>query len=319
MMTIMTGANEDAALKRAVERQLARVADERPRELPVAKAAAEATLRLPAELGLGPFQGPLRIDAKPRFLFRFAAGRRRPWPVEHVVLKVYGDHPRGEGPLQIRWRDRGVRTLPLTHGRAGPCTWLLMPHLKLRHIKPGSLREWLAVTDLLAAQALLLHAPAVDLDSALRPLDVVMVPRLRWAVHVLERAGVTAPPRWREAAEAYSGGETPLHGDLALANIGLDLDGALVIYDASALRGPLAFDAVRWAARATSPSVSPQTLVERWARHEPLPDRGALEHLLAVECLLEAGSRCVQAERAGCSGAARPGVAELMDIARALA
>ena len=313
-MTIMT----DAPIRRAVERQLARVAHERPGELSLAKAAAEAALRLPAALGLGPFLGPLRADAKPRFLFRFAVGRPRPWPAEQVILKVYGDHPRGEGPLQIRWRDRGVRTPPLTHGRAGACSWLLMPHLELQHIKPGPLGEWLAMTDLLAAQAPLLHAPAADLDSVLRPLEVVMLPRLRWAVHVLERAGVTAPPRWREAAKAYSGGETPLHGDLALANIGLDPDGELVIFDASALRGPLAFDAVRWAARATSSSVSPQTLLERWARHEPLPDQGELKHLLAIECLLEAGSRCAQAEQAACAGDARPVIAELLGTAGAL-
>ena len=315
----MMNANETSDIGRAVERQLARVATERPDELPPARAAAQTVLRLPADLGLGAFLGSLRADAKPRFLFRFAAGRPRPWPAKQIVLKVYGDHPRGEGPLQARWRDRGVGTPPLVHGRAGACSWLLMPFLKLQEIKPGPLEQWAAVTDLLAAQAPLLHAAADDLDPVLRPLEVVMLPRLRQAVHVLERAGATAPPRWRAAASAYSGGVTPLHGDLSLANMGLDPDGALVIYDASALRGPLAYDAVRWAARATSSSVSPQTLLERWARHEPLPDRDALEDLLAVECVLEAGSRYVVAKRDGRDGATPPGVAELLETAHALA
>jgi hypothetical protein len=310
-------ANETSAIGPAVERQLARVATERPDELPAARAAAQAALRLPADLGLGAFLGPLRADEKPRFVFRFAAGRRRLWPAEEVVLKVYGDHPRGEGPLQARWRHRGVGTPPLMHGRAGACSWLLMPFLKLQEISPGPPEEWLAVTEALAAHAPLLHAPADDLAPFLRPLDVVMQPRLRRAVHVLERAGAAVPSRWRSAANAYRGGVTPLHGDLALANLGLDPAGALVIYDASAFRGPLSYDAVRWAARATSSSVSPQTVLERWARHEPLPDWGSLKDLVAVECLLEAGSRYVVAERDGRDAAALAGVTELLETAQA--
>lgn len=142
-----------------------------------------------------------------------------------------------------------------------------------------------------------------------------MLPRLRQSVANLARAGHKAPAGWESrAADAYSQAGTPLHGDLALANLGRASAGALLIYDASALLGPPGFDAARWAARASSRSVSSQTVLARWTQHEQLTEADLLSELLAAECLLEAGARCEVSER---SGSRSPDVAGLLRTASA--
>jgi hypothetical protein len=309
--------NAQDSLQAAVDGQLERVSVAAKQDLPVARAAAGAALVLSERLRLGPFIDLMLADAKPRLLLRFCTGPGCPWPEDEVLLKIYGDAPRGEGPLQSRWAERGVHTVPVEYGRQGPCSWILMPKLPLRHIRPTKPEDWHVVTEALAVQAGRLHEEAPELSGVLRPLDVVMLPRLHGAVARLERAGVEPPVGWEcWAAEAYSPYGVPLHGDLALTNVGLDREGCLVVYDASALLGPLAFDAVRWAARATSAAVPPNELLARWAAHEPLPPPNVLDRLLAVECLLEAGSRCAVAERSGGDPAR---IAELLETARRFA
>lgn len=303
-------------LRHAVEDHVYRVSVEAPEDLPAARAAARTALMLPTELALGPFIGPVILDSKPRLLLRFGGGPTRRWIEEDVVLKIYGDTPRGEGPLQSRWHDRGVRTVPVVHGRNGVCSWLLMPHLHLQTPQPARPSDWLALTDAVATQARVMHEPASDLTDVLRPLDAVMLPRLRRSVERLLHAGHSLPFAWEQmAAEALRVRTTPLHGDLALTNLGLDQNGGLVVYDASALLGPTGFDAVRWAARATSSTVSPAAVLARWAQHEHLPDTDNIKQLMAPECLLEAGSRYAIARR---DNAVRPAVNELLQAATQL-
>jgi hypothetical protein len=63
------------------------------------------------------------------------------------------------------------------------------------------------------------------------------------------------------------------------------------MYDASALHGPVSFDAARWAARIGSADARPGDVAGLWADVEEIPWGAADDELLATECLLEAGSR----------------------------
>jgi hypothetical protein len=60
-----------------------------------------------------------------------------------------------------------------------------------------------------------------------------------------------------------------LHGDLTVANLGRRIDGQLVVFDASGLRGDPSFDAARWRARLAPPALDPKDLLDAWTEIEP--------------------------------------------------
>src|SRR4051794_38057653 len=105
-------------LDAALARQVATVRQFDPAESPAGEAAARVVPALVAELGLGAFGGVPLIDHKPRMILRFRV--LTPGPLAglgpEVILKVYGDRPRGEGPLMSLWRERGVPTPALRFG-----------------------------------------------------------------------------------------------------------------------------------------------------------------------------------------------------------
>ena len=268
----------------------------RPDQTPLVTRAARAAQRLHGGLALGAFLGNLAEDAKPRLLLHFQ-GRRGISGAGTRVLKIYGDSPRGEGALQNTWHARGIQTIPNLHGVEGGCSWILMPYVELKAIRPETSAEWLELTDALASRAEILHRPAPHLHPLLRPLVSTMVPRLGAAIAALERFHFEVPVSASVLRAAYAGGDRPLHGDLALANIGTDARGDLVIFDASALVGRPAFDAVRWAVRAASSSeLTVQMVLERWQRSVFREPPANLNELIAAECVLEAGALCLGAE-----------------------
>lgn len=254
-----------------------------------------------AEFGLGEFLDALLVDAKPRLLLRFRTPTDFPSNGfgDVVVLKVYGDGPRGEGPLLAAWRDHAIPVPRVRFGERAGCSWLLLDYLRLSPVAPRSYDEHLDLTVELAGYGPVLHRPAPQLARVLRRLDVVMQPRWDTAADVLRTAGHEVPIGWRaRALTAYRGGHPrPLHGDLGLPNIGRDPAGSLVIYDASALLGDCAFDAARWSARNASRSVAPEELLITWLEVEGLRNSTTARDLLAVECVLEAGAREIVASR----------------------
>jgi hypothetical protein len=259
--------------------------------------AISALPDLVAELELGEFLGALVVDAKPRLVLRF---RRRPGSRiadlgDDVVLKVYGDQPRGEGPLLHLWHRRGVPTPRVRFGVAAGCSWIALEYLELTPVAPPHRADRLALTAELAVHAATMHRSAPGLAPVLRRLETVMLPRWDSAVTALEDAGYELPAEWRAAAAAaYEGGpRAPLHGDLGLPNIARGPDGRLVLYDASALTGRPVYDAARWAARLADDDVTPDELLTEWAKIESLAVDNADLELLAAECVLEAGSRLI--------------------------
>jgi hypothetical protein len=280
-----------AALDRHIE--AVRVAN--PAELATVTRAARAATALTGELTLEQFQGALVEDSKPRLILRFRVGTTGPLADlgPDVVLKVYGDRPRGEGAVLRLWRDRGVNTPRVRFGEYGECTWVALEHLLLSPVVPHRRSEILALTRRLAGFGARMHEPAAELAPLLRPLDGVMLPRWEAAVRTLRAAGYAVPDSWpARARSAYKTSEhAPLHGDLGLPNIAHDAAGRLVVYDASALCGPKAFDAARWAARLATSAVAPPDVAKLWASVECIPWGPVEDELLAVECVLEAGSR----------------------------
>ena len=309
-------------LEVVIARQIATVRASEPRLSPAVEAAAELVPSLVTELGLGTFRGAVLSDAKPRLLLGFAVDPAGPLGElgPEIVLKIYGDQPRGEGPLLSMWQERGLPVPHVRFGERGGCSWLALQRLPLKAIRPRGRDETLAVTTEVAANAVQMHAPAPRLSSVLRPLDTVMLPRWEAAVATLCTSGHRIPAHWQPlAAIAYrSGDRVPLHGDLGLPNIARGPDDRLVIYDASALLGPLAFDSARWAARLADDTVSPEELMDRWRTLEELP---RAHHLLAAECVLEAGSREFVTKRetaAGCDRLLHPQAMRLVETAERL-
>ncbi|MFF0374854.1 phosphotransferase [Actinoplanes missouriensis] len=255
-------------------------------------------------LGLAGFAGSVVQDGKPRLLLRFAAA---PGFAHGAVLKVYGDRPRGEGPLLAAWGACGVPTPLVRYGEAAGGSWLLLEYLDLTPVDLSSSGACAAMTDMLASWGDVMHAESSEAAPFLRSLPDVMLPRWRQAIGALRRVDAPVQRHWAVLAErSYAHGPArPLHGDLAAANLGIAA-GRLVIFDASALAGPAAFDAARWAARLARFGVDPRAAYERWAEREGLGPAGAL---LGVECVLEAGALI----------AAHPDVAEaLLRVAAAL-
>jgi len=281
-------------LDAVLDRHVAAVRACDPGQAPLIEAAARLLPRLLAELGLRRFLGAVLIDAKPRLLLRFQADPAGALGelASDVVLKVYGDRPRGEGPLLALWRARGVNTPRVRFGEHEGCSWLALEHLALSALRPHGSTEVLALTEEMAAQARLMHAPVPRLTPVLRPLDAVMLPRWDASVAALRSAGHDVPERWRSgAATAYrTGARGPLHGDLGITNVARDPRGELLVYDASAFLGPRAFDGVRWAARLSDDAVSPNEVLDRWTEVKGAAPRAAPDELLAAECILEAGS-----------------------------
>lgn len=315
--------NQSGGLPAAIKDQRLLVAQYAPGGMPVFERVVGVLPALRSQLGLGPFLDALTIDCKPRVLYRFLVPRSSPVANlgHQVVLKVYGDRPRGEGPLQQLWRARGVNVPRLACGEEGECSWLVMEHLDLRPVSNSPKNQW-GLVDQLAQSAKTMHLPAPDLESVLRPLHEVMVPRWEEAVAALRRSGFSIPSMWlgRAVAGYMSGHAVPLHGDLALANLG-QRGGRLIIFDASALHGTSHFEAARWSARAGPGGVGPEALLRRWASVEGLSLGRELWELLAAECVLEAGSREIARSRAAqedlyaSRGAVAAGVPELLTVA----
>lgn len=250
---------------------------------------------LAVDLDLGACLGTLAHDDKPRLLLLFAVRPQSSMAFmgRQLVVKVYPDTPRGEGPLLTTWQSKGLNTPRLVNGERDDCTWIAIEHLELTPITLSTSASKKRLTDTLAAMGDVMHRPAPEVLSVLRPLTDVMLPRWDRAADVVRAAGHHVPPQWRKhAARAYrTGPPRPLHGDLALNNVALDKSGELIIYDASALYGVAAFDSARWSARISDAATGPRELFDRWAAIEPFETGVDDQALLATECLLEAGSR----------------------------
>ncbi len=293
-------------------------------DLPVFDRVVAALRPLRDQLKLGRFLGAVVVDHKPRILYRFLVAEGSPVTNlgPQVILKVYGDQPRGEGPLQQLWRARNLDVPRLVFGEASRCSWLVMEHLDIRPLDFRS-DDQLNVVDQLASISAIMHRSCDELTPSLRPLSTVMVPRWKAAASALSRSGYTLPSFWlSKATTAYTGGNPrPLHGDLAPANMGKTVDGRLIIFDASALYGPLSFDAARWSARVGRGRHGPEALLKRWMAVEMLPPAPDPEVLLAAECVLEAGSREIVRSRSAhrsCSNSPTPitsDVTELLNVA----
>ena len=285
-MTLPSGLEQD------LRQQIVRVAQHGFAEEDKIRNAVKAVPELVRSLGLQTFVDMLVRDDKPRLLLRFA--HTDVPSLRHlgtdVVLKVYGDKPRGEGPLLREWATRGVPVPVLEAGETEHCSWLLMEHLAFAPMElPGE--DWFEYTDTLAVLGGVMHLPAPQLYPVLRHLDAVMLPRWDFSRSALLETGWAVPVSWRTAAETryWSAEPAPLHGDLAPSNIAARSDGSPILFDASALLGPQAFDAARWSARLAIHSASPFAAFSRWLTLEPCDDPGVYE-LLAAECVLEAGS-----------------------------
>lgn len=293
-------------------------------DLPVFDRVVAALPPLRNQLQLGRFLGALVVDHKPRILYRFLLAKGSPVTDlgPQVILKVYGDCPRGEGPLQQLWRTRSLHVPHLMCGESNGCSWLVMETLDI-HALTYRPNDQLHVVDQLASIGSVMHRSCHELTPLLRPLGVVMVPRWEAAAAALSQAGYTLPSSWlSKAIAAYSGGSpVPLHGDLAPVNMGRTIDGRLFVFDASALYGAPSFDAARWSARVGRGRYGPETLLKRWLTVEELPPIPDPRTLLAAECVLEAGSREIVRSRPThrihptASRMTTHGVAELLEIA----
>ena len=309
-------------LDAAVAQQVATVATTRPAQAAAIRTAADVVPKLMRELGLLEFLGPVLVDDKPRLLLRFRTAAGAPLDIgPSVVLKVYPDQPRGEGPLMALWHDRGLPVPRLRFGERSGCSWLALEELALSPVQPATPEEALALTREVAAFGRPMHEPAPELAPVLRPLPAVMLPRWDAAVAALASAGLEVPPSWRSRAEAAyrCAHPAPLHGDIGPPNLGRDVRGHLVLYDASALTGPLAFDAARWAARLADGTLGPEPLFAAWGSAEN-GLASADGELLAAECVLEAGSRVIVAarKRVGDATLVTRGIAELVGTAEGL-
>jgi hypothetical protein len=257
--------------------------------------AITAVPDLVKQLRLGRFEGPILVDHKPRLLLRFQTTERSPVRDlgKEILLKIYGDQPRGEGPLLTAWYSRGINVPRLHYGFIGECSWIVLEYLTLSPLRLTSRSEVLSTTQELARLATAMHMKIPGLEETLRSLPVLMLPRWDFAATKLHEAGYKIPQRWRtRTREAYeSGAPRPLHGDLAASNIARDSHSNLVIYDASALTGSIGFDAARWAARASNNEVSPKDIVANWLAIESTDEQALVHTLLGAECILEAGSR----------------------------
>lgn len=317
----LTHRPEDLAA--AIGEQRILVARHAREHLPAFEQAVGELPGLVESLGLGRYLGAVVIDHKPRLLYRFLASHHSPSGDlgPQVILKVYGDQPRGEGPLLQVWNSRNLNVPRLLCGEIGQCTWLLMECLEFRPVSAQP-TEQLEIVDQLARMGRVMHRPSPHLLPLLRPLDQVMVPRWEQAVLALRQSGYDIPSSWSaKAIAAYlSGDPVPLHGDLARANIGLSESGRLILFDASALLGSSSFDAARWSARAGTGEAGPEVLLDRWLSVEKLLSSPEAWELLAAECVLEAGSReivrarAAQREDRGSAQSAETGVPKLLSV-----
>lgn len=313
----MTDSSADLAAD--VEKQRNVVAEFSPEELPAFDRAVEVLPVLIRELGLGQYRGALHLDHKPRLLHSFAVqseGLAEDVGVR-VVLKIYGDRPRGEGSLQRHWRNIGLAVPRLLFGEEGDCSWLAIEHLELSPIQYAQ-QDGIQLLDQLARMGKYMHQTFEGQSRILRPLSGVMLPRWKQSAEALRHLGYRLPSIWQDrAAEAYLGGAAvPLHGDLAPANMGLKQDGSLIVFDASALEGTAVFDAARWSARAGPKGLGPEELFERWLKVEGLPLSRESWNVLAAECVLEAGSlEIVRFRSKAETGTAASGVPELLKVA----
>ncbi|MBL8929925.1 MAG: phosphotransferase [Kineosporiaceae bacterium] len=273
----------------ALREHRARIRTDAPEQRTQFERAAAAIPALIDQLGLDDFGGAVLCDAKPRILWRFHRCAAEPGP--QVVLKVYGDQPRGEGPLLEAWARNKVPVPGLVHGVRDGCSWLLMRYVPMKRLALESPRVRTWASERLAQLGTRIHAAAPELNPLLRPLATVMSPRWQLEADRLRARGFHVPSHWDDlAAQLYSALPAgPLHGDLAGTNVGA-LGDDVIVYDASALSGPAAFDAARWAARLARYGARPQEVFERWAGFEPFDDEPRGTELLAVECVLEAGS-----------------------------
>lgn len=313
----MTDSGADMAAD--VEKQRNLVANVFSENLPAFHKAVEVLPVLIRELGLGEYLGALRLDHKPRLLYSFAAepGSLAEGVGLRVVLKVYGDRPRGEGPLQRRWRDIGLATPRLLYGEERDCSWLVIEQLQLSPVQYVQV-DGLLLLNQLARMGKFMHQTFEGQYLILRPLSKVMLPRWEQSAQALIQAGHRLPSIWQErAAKAYQGGAyVPLHGDLAPANMGLRQDKSLIVFDASALEGTAVFDAARWSARVGPEGLGPEELFERWLKVEGLPLSLESWDVLAAECVLEAGSLEIVRFRSNSeTGTAASGVPELLEVA----
>jgi len=265
--------------------------------------AAETVLKLRRRLRLGAYREALIVDSKPRFILAFAAGGFRfadGTAPEEIVLKVYAlPHP-GEGQLQALWRERGLPVPRCSFGRTANFDWLVLERLSGRRINPTSRRERLALTERISSFGPPMHDRKLRQSVRLRALTDTMLPRFLTACRALESANHNLNPAWgRRAAVTYASGQAgPLHGDLAVENILCTADQSLYLFDASALLGDPSFDAARWAARLASDQCRPEEILDHWLINERFSDPELTMRMLAVECILEAGSReIITAER----------------------
>ncbi len=258
--------------------------------------AAQTVLKLRRRLRLGTYREALVLDSKPRFILAFAAGGFEfadGTACEQIVLKVYAlPHP-GEGRLQALWRERGLPVPRCSSGRTANFDWLVLERLSGWRISPTSRRERLALTERISSFGPPMHDRELRQPVRLRALTDTILPRFLTACRALESANHDLNPAWaHRAAVTYASGQAgPLHGDLAVENIFCTADQSLYLLDASALLGDPSFDAARWAARLASDQCRPEEILDHWLINERFSDPELTMKMLAVECILEAGSR----------------------------
>ncbi|MCZ2804751.1 phosphotransferase [Modestobacter sp. VKM Ac-2983] len=253
-------------------------------------------LEVCGQLGLGAYREALALDNKPRFVFAFAPGDFKfadGTSAEEIVLKVYARPHPGEGTLLTLWREQGVPVPRVSFGDTSNCDWLALERLSGQAPRPSLPQDRFEMTDEISRFGPRMHDVRLAPRVVLRQLLDTMLPRFCAAVSALQRCGYGLSSAWIGRAEdTYAAGEAgPLHGDLTTENILVTEGRRLYLIDPSALHGDPSFDAARWAARLSGPGCEPDVLLEHWSMNESFPDRGLAERMLAIECILQAGSR----------------------------
>src|SRR4051794_25913819 len=158
---------------------MARVCACDPSQMPKLERATRLLQQMLPELGVSRFLGAILADAKPRLILRFQVepgGALSSLGLD-IVLKVYGDRPRGEGPLLAHWRAHGVNVPRVLFGERDGCSWLALEYLSMSVLQPHGRTEVLSLTAEVASRAAVMHAPAPRLTALLRALDTAMIPR----------------------------------------------------------------------------------------------------------------------------------------------
>lgn len=162
-----------------------------------------------------------------------------------AVLKVDGgEASRGEAQALTCWRSHGLPCVePLRSGHHAGATYLLtaLADGDPLQVLPLQDPEPVLVALLQFVQQFHLDAASPSLRCA-RTWEERIWLHLRWALPLLEQAGVQLPDGWVDKLHTWSNSteqQYVLHGDVAPANVLQDEDGRLLLLDPRGwLRGP---------------------------------------------------------------------------------